>query len=260
MEHVTSRDGTHIAYQRLGEGPPVIIIGGGLSDHTGGLPLAEELSTDLTAVVVDRRARGQSGDRTPGIVGSVEREVEDLAALIEAVGGRATLVGASSGAVLCLAAAAHDLPVDRLVLFEPPFATEQFPPVAPPDMPEQLAALVAQGRDTAAVELFLTRAVGLPAEMVEGMKQGEAWSAMAAFAPSTVYDAALTRRYPHAEAFTSVTTPSLVLHGEGTWPLLAASAAALAAALPGSQLRTLAGGDHRLDVPTGAAAIRELVD
>src|SRR5690606_17808177 len=129
MEHVTSRDGTHIAYQRLGEGPPVIIIGGGLSDHTGGLPLAEELSTDLTAVVVDRRARGQSGDRTPGIVGSVEREVEDLAALIEAVGGRATLVGASSGAVLCLAAAAHDLPVDRLVLFEPPFATEQFPPV-----------------------------------------------------------------------------------------------------------------------------------
>src|SRR5690606_29762121 len=154
MEHVTSSDGTRIAYERHGEGPPIIVVGGAMADHNGGTAVAEALADDFTVLTIDRRARGESEDNSPGIDGAVEREVADLAALIEAVGGRATLLGSSSGAVLSLAAAAHGLPVDRLAVFEPPFATEEFPPVAPPDMPDQLAALLAEGRDSDVAELF----------------------------------------------------------------------------------------------------------
>lgn len=259
MDHVISSDGTRIAYERHGEGPPVIIVGGAMSDHTGGTALAEALAGSFTAVTIDRRARGQSGDRSPGIDGAVEREVADLAALIDAVGGQATLLGSSSGAVLSLAAAAHGVPVHRLVLFEPPFATEEFPPVASPDMPEQLVALLAEGRNADTVELFLTRAVGLPAELVAQMKDSPAWPAMASLASSTVYDAVLTRTYPRPDAFAGLAVPALVLNGEGTWPLLRASSAALAATLPNGRQRTIGGGDHGFDVPTGAAAVREFL-
>ncbi|HLT83392.1 MAG TPA: alpha/beta hydrolase [Phototrophicaceae bacterium] len=259
MEHVTSSDGTRIAYERHGEGPPIIVVGGAMADHNGGTAVAEALADDFTVLTIDRRARGESEDNSPGIDGAVEREVADLAALIEAVGGRATLLGSSSGAVLSLAAAAHGLPVDRLAVFEPPFATEEFPPVAPPDMPDQLATLLAEGRDSDVAELFLTRAVGLPAEMVAQMKDSPAWPGMTAFAPSTIYDAVLTQTYPRPEAFADLRVPTLVLNGEGTWPLLKASAAALAEVLPNGEHRTIGGGDHGFDVPSGAAAVREFM-
>ena len=260
MEYTTSRDGTRIAYERAGAGPPAIIIGGALSDHTGGQGLAAELVGDLTTIVYDRRSRGHSGDESPGIGGAVEREVEDLAALVEVAGGRAILVGGSSGGVLALGATLHGLPVERLVLFEPPFAAEQFPPVAPPDMPEQLTALLAEGRSGDVVELFLRRAVGLPDATVTAMKESPAWPAMQELAPSTVYDAVLTRTYPRPDAFTDVTVPTLVLHGAGTWPLLWASAAAVAATLHDARHRTISGGNHAFDVPTGAVAIREFLN
>src|SRR5690625_497822 len=108
MDHVTSRDGTRIAYERAGDGPPAIIIGGALSDHTGE-GLAAELAGELTTIVYDRRSRRHSGDAGGGIEGAVEREVEDLAALIAMAGGSAILVGGSSGGVLALAATKHGL-------------------------------------------------------------------------------------------------------------------------------------------------------
>lgn len=256
MEYTTSRDGTRIAYERAGAGPPAIIIGGALSDHTGGQGLAAELVGDLTTIVYDRRSRGHSGDESPGIGGAVEREVEDLAALVEVAGGRAILVGGSSGGVLALGATLHGLPVERLVLFEPPFAAKQFPPVAPPDMPEQLTALLAEGRSGDVVELFLRRAVGLPDATVTAMKESPAWPAMQELAPSTVYDAVLTRTYPYPDAFASVAVPTLVLTGESTFPLLTASARELARVLPDAEHRTVTGSDHVLDPPAAAEAIR----
>src|SRR5690625_7440855 len=99
MEYTTSRDGTRIAYERAGAGPPAIIIGGALSDHTGGQGLAAELVGDLTTIVYDRRSRGHSGDESPGIGGAVEREVADLAARGEAAGRRAIVAGGARGGV-----------------------------------------------------------------------------------------------------------------------------------------------------------------
>lgn len=259
MDHVTSRDGTQIAYQRLGDGPSVIIIGGALSDHAGGQALAEQLADELTAIVYDRRSRRHSGDNSPGTDGAVDREVEDLAALVEMAGGRVMLIGGSSGGVLALAAAEHGLPVERLVLFEPPFATESFPPVAPPDMPEQLTTLLDRGPAGDVVELFLTRAVGLPSATVEQMKGSPAWAPLQELAPSTVYDAMLTRTFPYPDAFATVTVPTLVLTGQSTFPLLVASAEELARVLPNAEYRTITGSDHTLDPAAAAAAIRAFV-
>ena len=117
--YVTSADGTEIAYDRLGEGPPIVVIGGLFNTRETTRALAEELATALTAISFDRRGRGDSGDAATY---SVQREVEDVAALIDEVGGGASVYGHSSGAGLALQAAAAGLPITRLVVHEPPFS------------------------------------------------------------------------------------------------------------------------------------------
>lgn len=258
MEHVTSPDGTAIAYRSVGEGPPAVVVNGALAEHRSALPLAHELAADLTVTVYDRRARGHSGDASPGVAGAVERELADLAAVIAAVAGDdgVTLVGSSAGGLLALAAAATGLPVARVVVFEPPLATPGFPLGAPPDLPEQLHALVGEGRAGDTVALFLTSAVGLPAEAVAQMRQLPDWAAREAMAASTVYDTALSRRYPDVAALGPLDVPVLALHGEGTWPMLRASAVAVGETLPHGQHLAVAGSDHQLDPAAVAEAVR----
>ena len=118
---VTSADGTEIAYDRLGDGPPIVVIGGIFNTRQTMRALADELALELTAINFDRRGRGDSGDAAPY---AVEREVEDLAALIEGVGGAAAVYGHSSGAGLALHAAAAGPPITRLVVHEPPFSED----------------------------------------------------------------------------------------------------------------------------------------
>src|SRR6185312_8903380 len=124
METVRSADGTEIAFDRLGSGPPVVLVCGGSVDRSDDAPLAELLSADLTVFNYDRRGRGDSGDTQPY---AIEREVEDIGAVIEAAGGRANLWGSSSGAVLALIATARGVPVSKLALWEPPFIPEGVP-------------------------------------------------------------------------------------------------------------------------------------
>ena len=118
MNTVTSSDGTTIAYDRSGEGPPLVLIGGALSDRAAAGSLAEALAPRLTAIAYDRRGRGDSGDTAPY---AVEREIEDLEAIVAEAGGSAFVFGHSSGAALALEAAARGLPVTKLALYEPPF-------------------------------------------------------------------------------------------------------------------------------------------
>ncbi|MCM3659472.1 alpha/beta hydrolase [Georgenia satyanarayanai] len=265
VDHVTSPDGTAIAYRSVGEGPPAVVVNGALSEHSSALPLAQALAGDLRVTVYDRRSRGHSGDLSPGVAGAVERELADLAAVVETALGEAgddgksgvTVIGSSSGGLLALAAAATGLPVARVVVFEPPLATPGFPLSAPPDLPEQLHGLIGEGRRGDAVALFLTSAVGLPAAVVAQMRQLPDWAEREALAASTVYDTALSRRYPEVAAFGPLDVPVLALHGEGTWPMLRASAVAVGQALPRGQHRAVAGADHRLDPHAVAAAVRE---
>ena len=192
MEKARSADGSSIAFEKLGSGPALVLVGGAFCDHrarVAGLPLARELSSALTVYCYDRRGRGQSGDTAPY---AVAREIEDLAAVLAAAGGDAHVYGHSSGAVLALEAALAGLPIDKLALYEPPLVLAGSRELMPADLPEQLVELIEGGKRSEAAELFLTRAVGVPAAVVAQRKQGPAWAGLAAMANTLSYEAKLT--------------------------------------------------------------------
>jgi hypothetical protein len=247
METVTSRDGTRIAYERLGAGSPVIIVGAALSDRTDTRRLAGLLADRAAVVNYDRRGRGDSGDTLPY---TVEREIEDLAALIDAVGGSASLFGSSSGAVLALRAAAAGLPIRRLAVFEPPFRVDASSPPLPADYEERLAALIAAGRHGDAVRLFMTHAVGVPGPFLLLMRLWPGlWSKLTAMAPTLLYDQAvvgdtLAGRPLSAAEWSGVSVPTLVLDGGKSPPVFRSASSSLASILPDATYRTLPGQNH----------------
>src|SRR4029453_16291070 len=122
METVTSKDGTTLAFDRLGQGPPVVLVCGGSVDRMADAAIAQTLSSDFTVLNYDRRGRGDSGDTLPY---AIEREVEDIEAVIDAAGGSANLWGSSAGAVLPMTPRAGGPPVTKLALWEPPFILDE---------------------------------------------------------------------------------------------------------------------------------------
>jgi pimeloyl-ACP methyl ester carboxylesterase len=142
MQTVQSADGTTIAFDRTGDGPPLLLVDGALVDRSAVSSLAAALAGKFTTYAYDRRGRGDSGDTSPH---AVEREIEDLDALITAAGGSALVLGHSSGAVLALRAAAQGLPISRLVVYEPPFVAGDTRPRLTVDLEERVRALVASG-------------------------------------------------------------------------------------------------------------------
>ena len=167
MPKVTSHDGTPIAFERSGNGPPVILVLGAFNDRSSGAPLAASLAQRFTVLNYDRRGRGESGDTPPY---AVEREIEDLDTLISAAGGSACVFVHSSGATLALQAAARGLAITRLALHEPPIVVGDERPRPPADLAARLAAWVATGQRGEAVELFQTAGVGIPIEVVARMR------------------------------------------------------------------------------------------
>jgi alpha-beta hydrolase superfamily lysophospholipase len=254
MNTVTSSDGTRIAFDRLGDGPPVVVIGAGPTDRSANAPVAQLLSERFTVVNYDRRARGDSGDTPPF---TVDREYDDLAAVLDAAGGPAMLYGTSGGAVIALEAVARGLPVTRLALWEPPYALDDEARRPPADYQAQLAAAVAAGRPGDAVELFFAAAVGMPGEFVAQMRQAPFWPEMERLAQALVYDAAIMGdfRIP-TDRLAKVAIPTLVLDG-GTVPGLSRTADAVASAVPGAQRRTLQGQPHNVDPAAIAPVVAE---
>jgi pimeloyl-ACP methyl ester carboxylesterase len=244
MSRVHSADGTAIAFERVGQGPPVILVVGAFNDRATGAPLAQFLAPHLTAYTYDRRGRGESGDTLPY---AVDREVEDLGALIAEAGGSAAVFGYSSGAILALRAAAGGLAITKLALYEPPYLVDDGQPGAPVDHVARLAGLVAAGRRGDAVEYYQSRVVGLPEEVVARLRHAPFRPALEAMAHTLVYDATLLgdRSLPTGLA-ASVTAPTLVLAGGASFPFMRATAQALADALPRGQARILEGQTHDL--------------
>jgi alpha-beta hydrolase superfamily lysophospholipase len=187
MDTVTSNDGTAIAFDRSGEGPAVILVGGAFQHRAfGTADLAARLAGDCAVLNYDRRGRGGSGDTLPY---AVERELEDLEALIEEAGGSASLYGSSSGCNLALLAARRGLAVTKLALWEPNFLVDESRPPLPDDYVAHLDELVAAGRRGDAVEYMMTAAVGLPPEFVTPMPEMPMWAGMEEVAlrsPTTV--------------------------------------------------------------------------
>jgi pimeloyl-ACP methyl ester carboxylesterase len=244
---VTSRDGTTIAYERTGTGPPLILVDGALCHRDFGpsRPLAEQLAGDFTVISYDRRGRGESGD---GEAYAVEREVEDLEALIEAAGGSAHVYGISSGAALALEAAQRDVGIDMLALYEPPFIVDDGRSPIAGDYPSRLSGYIVAERRGDAVRLFM-RQVGMPALMVHAMRLMPAWSKLKRVAHTLPYDAAVMqgtqdgRPLPEGR-WPDVTVPTLVVAGGKSDPWMHSGAEALADALPNARLETLEGQNH----------------
>ena len=237
---VRSADGTSIAFERIGTGPALILV-----DAAGGYrgfgpmgPLATLLAARFTVLTYDRRGRGESGDTLPY---AVDREVDDLAALIDAVGGSASLYGFSSGAVLALLAAANGHAVTGLALMEPPLALDDQPQ---PDLGAEVAELVAAGRRGDAVEHFHT-SIGVPAELISGMRQAPFWPDLEAIAHTLAYDAVIGTSLPAAR-LSAIATPTLVLDSAGSDPRLRTWARRVCDALPNARHRTLDGPWHRI--------------
>ncbi|HEX7147147.1 MAG TPA: alpha/beta hydrolase [Actinomycetota bacterium] len=236
---VTSSDGTSIAFGRSGAGPALIAVdaAGSYRDFRPFPPPVELLAEDFTVYLYDRRGRGASTDTQPY---AIEREVDDLAALIAEAGGSAFVYAFSSGGLLALHAAARGLAIPKLALFEPPI--EPAPaPAGETGFTAELAELVASGRRREAVEFF-HRGIGVPDEVMDQMTP-PVWAALEAVAPTLVYDCRLSDAMS-LPVLRSVMVPTLVLDSQGSSAPITGSAATVAGALPNSTHRHLAGGWH----------------
>ena len=252
MKTVRSQDGTSIAFDRSGEGPALILVGGASTTRADEVRLAAALASYVTVFAYDRRGRGDSGDTAPY---AVEREVDDIEALVDEAGGSAFAFGHSSGAALALEAA-RLLPakITKLALYEPPFIIDDSRPPAPQDFAAHQQDLVASGRRGEAVESFMT-VVGLPPEMIAQMRQSPTWPQLEAIAQTFTYDATIMQDTEQGDPsplrkWASTAVPTLVMDGTvflgrpEPHAFMCHGADALARVLPNAQRRTLEGQDH----------------
>jgi pimeloyl-ACP methyl ester carboxylesterase len=241
-EHIPSADDTTIAFDRSGAGPALVLLMGAFCDRKTPAALVPLLTPHFTVFAYDRRGRGASGDTAPY---AVEREIEDLEAVIGAAGGSAFVYGHSSGAVLALLAAARGAPITKLVAYEPPYVVDDTRRRAPADLGERVAALVAAGRRDDAIEAFLLEAVEVPPQIVAMIHQSPDYPGMQAIAHTLVYDILITdeQRLP-TDVIAKVSVPTLVVAG-GASPAWAQNGVrAVAETVPGGRSLTIADQDH----------------
>lgn len=249
MKTVTSKDGTTITFDQYGQGPVVIFVDGALQYRAfdqGMAPLADLLAQQFTVIHYDRRGRGDSTDTQPY---ALEREIEDIEALIDEAGGSASLYGISSGAALALEAAIA-LPgkVKKLALYEVPYNNDDNARQAWMEYRRKLKELVESGRGGDAVGLFMMF-VGASPDSVEGMRQHPMWPLWESVGFTLAYDAAALGEDGSVptERAALVTMPTLVMDGGGSeWSFMHATAVELANAIPHAQHRTLEGQTHEV--------------
>jgi pimeloyl-ACP methyl ester carboxylesterase len=263
MDTVTSADGTKIAYDRSGEGPAVILVNGALGYRRFKTmeQIAAGLSERCTVINYDRRGRGDSGPAGPA---AVQREVEDLAVLIDAAGGRASLWGYSSGSAVALRAAAAGLSVEKLALYETPFKTDPTAKFPRDDYAAKLEPLIAADDRMGAAKHFL-RNVGMPGPMVSVMALVPMFKRFGANGHTLMFDyLALGDSNMHgsplsAEEWAAVTCPTLVVYGSKTYPSLKHASRSLAEVLPNATLQELPGQKHAVKPAAIVPVIAEFV-
>lgn len=246
MSTVTSADGTTIAYEQTGSGPAIIVVSNVAEDHTSVAGLVKALAKDFTVISFDRRGRGASGDPQPY---DPAREIDDISALIDVLGGSSALASGSGGCGLALdAASALGDKVSGLYLYEPPFIVDDSRPPVPADSVEHLEALVAAGKRSEASEYFMTEVVGVPAEYLPMMKADPSWAQMAAYAHTYAYDGRIWRGLQDGTPLPTdrwtIDAPIAVAVGGNSEKFMRTGAEALAAILPNVTVLTLADHDH----------------
>jgi pimeloyl-ACP methyl ester carboxylesterase len=261
MNRVASKDGTSIAHERMGSGPAVILVGGGLDDGSENAPLAPELAEHFTVYNYARRGRGDSADTLPY---TVEREIEDIDALIAEAGGSAHLYGVSSGGALALEAAAAGLAIGKLAVYEVPYNMADDWPQRWRDYVERLGSVLAEGRRGDALELFM-RLAGSSKDDIAGARSSPFWAGGETLAHTLAYDAAcMGNGQPPVARLATITQPTLVatgvdarLPGAAEWVLaLDPAADAIVASIPDAERLTLEGQSHVAD-PKAVAPVLE---
>jgi len=251
MRTVTSKDGTAIAFEQSGKGPAIILVGGAfeqraMNSATAQLAALPRLAQHFTVIHYDRRGRGDSTDTQPY---AVEREIDDIEALINAAEGPAFVFGISSGAALAFEATlALGDKVQKLAMYEAPYNDDEAARQAWRNYRKQLNEVLAEGRRGDAVALFMML-LGMPADQVPEMRQHPMWPMFEAVAPTLAYDAAVLGEdssVPIKQA-AGVAVPALVMDGGASeWPFMHITAVALANAIPNARHRTLEGQTHEV--------------
>ena len=259
MEIVVSKDGTKLAYDKLGKGPAVVLVSGATMDHSGFNELAPLLAKHLTVYNFDRRGRGESGDTQPF---ALAREIEDIEALVERAGGSSFLYGFSSGACLALeTAAVLGDKIKKLALYEAPYDEADGAAEIWKEYRKNLDLAIAEGRRGDAAALFLGL-VGVPTDAIDGMKHSPMWSGLETVAPTLRYDAAAmgdVRSVP-VERAAKVKAQTLVLDGGASFkqmPFMRVSAEKLTQVLPNAERRTIEGQAHDIDSKVLAPVLLE---
>lgn len=256
---VYSRDGTAIAFERSGDGPPLVLVDGALCYRASGpmRPLAARLADAFTVYTYDRRGRGESDNMLPY---AVEREIEDLDALIDEAGGSAFVLGLSSGAALSLEAARHELAIRMLAMYEAPFIVDASRPPVSDDYVSELNALIAADRRADAVRLFMG-IVGVPAVLIQLMRFMPAWSKLKAVAHTLPYDTAIVCGNQRGRALPAswgaITVPTIAIDGGKSPEWMRNATRAVADILPNATYVTLPGQTHMVSAKVLAPAIVE---
>ncbi len=250
MQTLTSPDGTTIAFDQIGSGPPLIVVYGAFGYHA--YPMVQELTRQLaqnfTVINYDRRGRGDSTDVQPY---SVEREIEDLTMLIEHLGGSAAVFGFSSGAALALAATAADAPITALTLYEPPFVVDHSGLVPPTDLRTRVQQHVRQGKRGKAVGSFMREYMGVPGFVIGIMHLLPVWSKLTEIAHTIPYDLAIMGENASGEPlrperWSAVTVPVLVMYGDKSQTFFKHGAAATAQVLSHGEELVLPKANHNM--------------
>jgi pimeloyl-ACP methyl ester carboxylesterase len=258
MPKVISKDGTPIAFDQTGAGPAIILVGGAFQYRAfdpGTTKLAAILAEHFTVFHYDRRGRGDSGDTHPY---AVEREIEDIDALIKVAGGSAFVFGMSSGAALAMNAAINlGDKVKKLAMYEAPYNSDDIAKHAWKEFTKQLGELLAANRRGDAAALFL-KIVGMPANQIDGMRQASEWPMFEAIAPTLAYDVAILGEYAAVpiEQAARVSVPTLVMDGSAGLAFMHVTAAALAKSIPDAIYKTLEGQTHNV-APEALAPLLE---
>lgn len=257
MKKVISKDGTPIAYTQIGLGSPLILVDGALcSSVMGPMPqLAPLLANNFSVIYYDRRGRNQSGDTKPY---AVQREIEDLEALVQVAGGKAALFGTSSGAALAMAATAYGLNISRLALYEPPFMTPGHGHHVPQGYHAQLWALAERGERAGAIKYFMRKGIGVPSVFVLMMQLMPVWKKLKAVALTLPYDAEIMGDFTIPEkTVKAIRIPTLVVSGEKSQSWLVRSVRQLSGMFPQNEYRMLKGQNHNVSVKVLAPILSE---
>ena len=249
MPTVTSKDGTKIAFDKLGSGPAIIIVNGAIQFRAFDpvmAQIADMLSKHFTVYNYDRRGRGESGDTQPF---AKQREIEDLQAMVADAGGKAMVLGFSSGSAVTLDSAEVTPGITKIALYEPPFIVDNGRRAVPADYVAHLNQLVAEGKRGDAVKYFMVEAAGIPAEYLGGMEQDASWETMLKVAHTIAYDGAFVADLMQGnplptDRWTNVTVPTLVIEGGASEEWFRTGGDALARLLKNASRQNLEGQTH----------------